>query len=151
VKIISACIDIRSDLRRRSGAPSATRTRDLLLRRQLLYPLSYRGQPGQGGNLLAGPKPNRSAAIARRPSRGRPHVARAEPGREYGRNTLGELEGELDAIERVRAGAGPVVGEVGDHPHEHVPEPADVLGEHPEHLGLGYALALLDPGIGVGD
>jgi hypothetical protein len=25
------------------GAPSATRTRDLLLRRQLLYPLSYRG------------------------------------------------------------------------------------------------------------
>jgi hypothetical protein len=24
-------------------APSATRTRDLLLRRQLLYPLSYRG------------------------------------------------------------------------------------------------------------
>jgi hypothetical protein len=27
------------------GAPSATRTRDLLLRRQLLYPLSYRGLP----------------------------------------------------------------------------------------------------------
>ena len=27
------------------SAPSATRTRDLLLRRQLLYPLSYRGQP----------------------------------------------------------------------------------------------------------
>jgi hypothetical protein len=26
-----------------SCAPSATRTRDLLLRRQLLYPLSYRG------------------------------------------------------------------------------------------------------------
>ena len=26
-------------------APSATRTRDLLLRRQLLYPLSYRGTP----------------------------------------------------------------------------------------------------------
>ena len=25
------------------SAPSATRTRDLLLRRQLLYPLSYRG------------------------------------------------------------------------------------------------------------
>ena len=52
------------------GAPSATRTRDLLLRRQLLYPLSYRGRPGQGGNLLAGPKPNRSAPIARRPMRG---------------------------------------------------------------------------------
>jgi hypothetical protein len=45
------------------SAPSATRTRDLLLRRQLLYPLSYRGRPGQGQNLLAGPKPNRSAAI----------------------------------------------------------------------------------------
>ena len=27
-----------------TGAPSATRTRDLLLRRQLLYPLSYRGR-----------------------------------------------------------------------------------------------------------
>ena len=27
------------------SAPSATRTRDLLLRRQLLYPLSYRGLP----------------------------------------------------------------------------------------------------------
>jgi hypothetical protein len=26
-------------------APSATRTRDLLLRRQSLYPLSYRGLP----------------------------------------------------------------------------------------------------------
>jgi hypothetical protein len=25
------------------GAPGASRTRDLLLRRQLLYPLSYRG------------------------------------------------------------------------------------------------------------
>jgi hypothetical protein len=32
---------------RLTGAPSATRTRDLLLRRQLLCPLSYRGQPGQ--------------------------------------------------------------------------------------------------------
>ena len=28
------------------GAPTATRTRDLLLRRQSLYPLSYRGRPG---------------------------------------------------------------------------------------------------------
>jgi hypothetical protein len=51
-------------------APSATRTRDLLLRRQLLYPLSYRGQPGQGDNLLAAAKPNRSAAIPRWPMRG---------------------------------------------------------------------------------
>ena len=36
------------------SAPSAIRTRDLLLRRQSLYPLSYRGQeravrPGQMG------------------------------------------------------------------------------------------------------
>jgi hypothetical protein len=31
------------DLLRKGCAPSATRTRDLLLRRQLLYPLSYRG------------------------------------------------------------------------------------------------------------
>jgi hypothetical protein len=36
----------------------------------LLYPLSYRGQPGQGGDLLAGPKPNRSAAIPPWPMRG---------------------------------------------------------------------------------
>jgi hypothetical protein len=35
-----------ADLRGKVSAPSATRTRDLLLRRQLLYPLSYRGQPG---------------------------------------------------------------------------------------------------------
>jgi hypothetical protein len=34
------------DLQGKLSAPSATRTRDLLLRRQLLYPLSYRGQPG---------------------------------------------------------------------------------------------------------
>jgi hypothetical protein len=34
------------DLHWKVSAPSATRTRDLLLRRQLLYPLSYRGQPG---------------------------------------------------------------------------------------------------------
>jgi hypothetical protein len=61
---------LRSDLGFRCGAPSATRTRDLLLRRQLLYPLSYRGQPGQGDNLLAAAKPNRSAAIPRWPMRG---------------------------------------------------------------------------------
>jgi hypothetical protein len=37
------------------GAPSATRTRDLLLRRQLLYPLSYRGRlASAAGHLLAG-------------------------------------------------------------------------------------------------
>src|ERR1700733_14284598 len=35
-----------ADLRGKLGAPPAPRTRDLLLRRQLLYPLSYRGQPG---------------------------------------------------------------------------------------------------------
>ena len=35
-----------ADLLVNMSAPSATRTRDLLLRRQLLYPLSYRGQPG---------------------------------------------------------------------------------------------------------
>ena len=29
--------------RRKGSAPGASRTRDLLLRRQLLYPLSYRG------------------------------------------------------------------------------------------------------------
>jgi hypothetical protein len=34
------------DLGWERGAPSATRTRDLLLRRQLLYPLSYRGWRG---------------------------------------------------------------------------------------------------------
>ncbi len=62
--------DLWAELGFLRGAPSATRTRDLLLRRQLLYPLSYRGQPGQGSNLLAGPKPNRSAAIPRRPLRG---------------------------------------------------------------------------------
>src|SRR6202167_839362 len=91
VKIISVCSDIPSELQRRRRAPSATRTRDLLLRRQLLYPLSYRGQPGQGGNLLAGPKPNRSAAITRRPFArrsgvARRRVARVERGREDGRN-----------------------------------------------------------------
>ena len=43
MKIIAVGHEMGSDLRRRVSAPSATRTRDLLLRRQLLYPLSYRG------------------------------------------------------------------------------------------------------------
>jgi hypothetical protein len=37
---------MRADLAIHQGAPSAIRTRDLLLRRQSLYPLSYRGQTG---------------------------------------------------------------------------------------------------------
>ena len=36
---------ISADLAIWMGAPTATRTRDLLLRRQSLYPLSYRGLP----------------------------------------------------------------------------------------------------------
>jgi Phage integrase family len=43
MKIICLGRKMRSDLAILRGAPSATRTRDLLLRRQLLYPLSYRG------------------------------------------------------------------------------------------------------------
>ena len=41
---------------RRRCAPTATRTRDLLLRRQSLYPLSYRGVPATsaGGTSLPG-------------------------------------------------------------------------------------------------
>jgi hypothetical protein len=46
MKITSLRPGTGADLREKLGAPSATRTRDLLLRRQLLYPLSYRGQPG---------------------------------------------------------------------------------------------------------
>ncbi len=49
MKIICGGREIASDLAILVGAPSATRTRDLLLRRQLLYPLSYRGRPGCGG------------------------------------------------------------------------------------------------------
>ena len=45
LKIIRNCQQTGADLRRKVSAPSATRTRDLLLRRQLLYPLSYRGIP----------------------------------------------------------------------------------------------------------
>jgi hypothetical protein len=36
-----------ADLLIGGGAPSAIRTRDLLLRRQSLYPLSYRGRAGR--------------------------------------------------------------------------------------------------------
>jgi hypothetical protein len=43
MKIICEGRKVASDLAILGGAPSATRTRDLLLRRQLLYPLSYRG------------------------------------------------------------------------------------------------------------
>jgi hypothetical protein len=43
MKIICGSRKMASDLVILGGAPSATRTRDLLLRRQLLYPLSYRG------------------------------------------------------------------------------------------------------------
>jgi Phage integrase family len=55
VKIIGVCGDTWPDLVIHSGAPSATRTRDLLLRRQLLYPLSYRGRPDQRHGPSAGP------------------------------------------------------------------------------------------------
>ena len=43
VKIIYRIREVASELSIPGSAPSATRTRDLLLRRQLLYPLSYRG------------------------------------------------------------------------------------------------------------
>jgi hypothetical protein len=43
MKIIRKSQQSGSDLGTKGSAPSATRTRDLLLRRQLLYPLSYRG------------------------------------------------------------------------------------------------------------
>jgi hypothetical protein len=46
MKIICGSRKMASDLVILGGAPSATRTRDLLLRRQLLYPLSYRGWRG---------------------------------------------------------------------------------------------------------
>ena len=48
VGIMTACPGLGktlADLRFEVSAPTATRTRDLLLRRQSLYPLSYRGLP----------------------------------------------------------------------------------------------------------
>ncbi len=48
MKSTSLRLETGTDLRWEVGAPSATRTRDLLLRRQLLYPLSYRGMAGSG-------------------------------------------------------------------------------------------------------
>ena len=45
---MTACPVLRktlADLGLKLCAPTATRTRDLLLRRQSLYPLSYRGLP----------------------------------------------------------------------------------------------------------
>ena len=45
MKIVYGYRQTLPDLRWKQSAPSATRTRDLLLRRQLLYPLSYRGMP----------------------------------------------------------------------------------------------------------
>jgi hypothetical protein len=43
MKIVRATVESGSELGFWVGAPSAIRTRDLLLRRQSLYPLSYRG------------------------------------------------------------------------------------------------------------
>ena len=43
MKINSRLVESHFELRRHPGAPSVIRTRDLLLRRQSLYPLSYRG------------------------------------------------------------------------------------------------------------
>lgn len=43
MKFTSTDQEVGSDLWRRVCALGATRTRDLLLRRQLLYPLSYQG------------------------------------------------------------------------------------------------------------
>ena len=47
-------------------APTATRTRDLLLRRQSLYPLSYRGPTAKptGQNRPTQPRPDRPAHAA---------------------------------------------------------------------------------------
>jgi hypothetical protein len=107
VKIISVCSDVPSDLQRRRGAPSATRTRDLLLRRQLLYPLSYRGRPDQRHGASAGRvKPNRSSVIEAGRGSARPRRlagARAprrrgppRPPRRQHRNFDGQRSGKLD-------------------------------------------------------
>ena len=75
MKIILQCNWIAADLLLRAGAPSATRTRDLLLRRQLLYPLSYRGPlPCQKLARLARTKGNPAAAGTGTPAA--PGVAR---------------------------------------------------------------------------
>ena len=74
------------DLQGKLGAPSATRTRDLLLRRQLLYPLSYRGQPGprrpaattQAPSSVTGPMAER-AGLTARPGDGAATVGWTQP------------------------------------------------------------------------
>jgi hypothetical protein len=47
-RIMTTCLitgEMLADVGFKLCAPTATRTRDLLLRRQSLYPLSYRGLP----------------------------------------------------------------------------------------------------------
>jgi hypothetical protein len=91
MKIICGSREIASDLVILGGAPSATRTRDLLLRRQLLYPLSYRGQPGpqrpvataQARSSVAGRLADR-AVLTLRHGIDLTRTARLQPGRQPG-------------------------------------------------------------------
>src|ERR1700723_808471 len=59
--------------------------------------------------------------------------------------SAGELERELDAGQRVRAGAGALGGQRLDDLLDQGPEPGDVLGEDLEHFAVGDALALDRP------
>ena len=90
MKIIRRSQETGADLHGKLGAPSATRTRDLLLRRQLLYPLSYRGQPGpqrpaataQARSSVAGRPADRAVLTGRHGDlTGRHAAAPTRPGR----------------------------------------------------------------------
>ena len=62
-----------------------------------------------------------------------------------------KLERQLQAVQSVRARAGPLQRQLLDSLDDQGTQPGDVGPEDAEHLFVRDALALLDPGVGVGD
>ena len=76
-------------------------------------------------------------------------VESGAPGPDGG--TSGEVERELDAVQHVRAGTGPLRRQARDDVQDQVAEPGHIRGEHAEHFLLGDSLPLLHARVGVGD
>src|SRR3954470_4118124 len=98
-----------------------------------------------------------SAAAERRPAaRGDGSSPRSGAANAAGRGTASrgaisrQVEGEGDAVERVPAAAAVVRRQGRDGGREHALEPLDAAAERRHHVGVGHALAGLEPGVQVG-
>ena len=83
-----------------------------------------------------------------------PHrnARRRRAGRPVERVPSRQVERQRQPVEGVPARAVCAgVGQRGDHVEQQVAYLLDVVGEHPQHLVVGDALAVLEPGVEVGD